>query len=78
VHGNSAPIKGHITLERLAITAKQSIVPRTKMFSMLSITIEVIKGVLRSHDLLEILHARQNEDKTSKAIDEYFQRQLLR
>lgn len=77
VHGRSAPRKGPITQESLAITAKQSRVPTRALFRLLAVTVAVINGVLDRPDLLTLLHVRRSEDKASEALNEYFQRLLL-
>lgn len=78
VHGRSAPRKGPITWESLAITAKQSLVPRSALFRVLALAIAVINGVLKRPDLIALLHVRRTEEKASEALNEYFQRLLLR
>jgi hypothetical protein len=77
VHGRSGPRRGPLTSETLAITAKQSHVPRSKVFRLLAIVIDVINEVLRSPSLLQILRTRQNDDNEGKAIDAFFLRLLL-
>jgi len=77
VHGRSAPRKGSMTWETLAISAKYSMVPRAQVFCLLAYVIDVINGVLGNRALLKILYTKQSEDAESKAIDEYFQRLLL-
>ena len=77
VHGRSAPRKGFMNWETLAITAKQSLVPRLALFGMLDVTIQVINAVLSRSEFLDILHVRRSEEKSSKALDEYFQSLLL-
>ena len=78
VHGRSAPRKGIVNAESLAITAKRSIVPRTAVSRMLAVTIDVISGVLKSPELLKLLHVNQSEEKANEAINVYFQSLLLR
>ena len=78
VHGRSAPRKGAMTWETLAITAKISLVPRSTLFKMLAVTVQVINAVLGRPKLREILHVKRSEDKASEAISEYFQSLLLR
>lgn len=78
VHGGSTPRKGPVTWEKLAITAKQSIIPRNDLLRMLVIVIDVINGVLRRPELLAILHTKQSEEKTSEAISVYFQSLLFK
>ena len=77
VHGRSMPRKGPITAETLAITAKRSFVPDSALVRIFVVAIAVINGVLRSPDLMALLHVRRSEDKTSAALDEYFLRRLL-
>lgn len=77
VHGKSSPRKGPITWESLSITAKQSMVPRSKYFEMLAATIDVINGVLASESLMQLLQTRQSEDKTNAALDAFFNSALL-
>ena len=77
VHGNAAPGKGTITRETLAITAKQSFVPRSQFFKLLSITIQVLNSVLACPKFLEFLHVKGNEEKQSEALDKYFLDLLL-
>lgn len=78
VHGRSAPRKGPMSWETLAITAKRSIVPRSSVMRMLAVTIQVINAILNRPKLLEILHVRRSEEKASDALNEYFQSLLLR
>lgn len=78
VHGRSAPRKGPITRETLAITAKHSFVPSSAVFGILAVAVAVINGVLGHADLLALLHVRRSEDEASEALNEYFQRLLLR
>lgn len=78
VHGRSAPRKGPITRESLAITAKQALVPTSALFRILAVTVAVINGVLGRPDLLALLHVQRSEDKASEALNEYFKRLLLR
>ena len=77
VHGCSGPRKGPMTRESLAITAKYSMVPSTKVFKLLSYVFDVINGVLSDRDLMAIIHAKQSDDAESKAIADYFLRKLL-
>ena len=78
VHGRSAPKKGLMTWESLAITAKQSMVSLTDLFQLLSYVIDVINGALRSQELLKILHnTKLNIDAEVKAVDVYFLSLLL-
>lgn len=78
VHGRSAPRKGIADSNSLAITAKWSAFSQTDLIRMLGVTIDVINGVLRREDLLKLLYVHRDEEKTSKAIDRYFQSLLLR
>jgi hypothetical protein len=78
VHGRSAPRRGIVNAETLAITAKRSIVPRSAVSRMLAVTIDVINGVLNSPELLQLLHVKQSEEKASDAVNVYFQSLLLR
>lgn len=78
VHGGSAPRRGPVTWESLAITAKSSMVPRTKLLEMFALTLDVINGVLRAPALLKILHTEGNEETAGRAIDAHFQSILLR
>lgn len=78
VHGRSTPRTGPITSETLAITAKRSFVPRAALFRILAVAIAVINGVLRRPDLMALLHVRRSEHKASDALNEYFQKLLLR
>lgn len=77
VHGRSTPRRGPMNWETLAITAKQSLVPRSARFRMLAVTIRVINAVLGKSELLDILHVRRSEEKASEALNEYFQSSLL-
>lgn len=77
VHGRSAPRRGAMNWESLAITAKQSLVPRSALFRMLGVTIRVINAVLGRSELLDILHVRRSEEKATEALNEYFQSLLL-
>lgn len=77
VHGRSAPRKGPMTWETLAISAKYSMVPLTKVSSLLDYVIDVINSVLGNRALLNILYTKQSETNETKAIDEYFLRLLL-
>lgn len=78
VHGRSAPRKGPITSESLVITAKRSFVPRSALLRVLALAIAVVHGVLQRPDLMVLLHVRRTEEKASEALNEYFQRLLLR
>ena len=78
VHGRSTPRKGLMNWESLAITAKISLVPRSSIFRMLAVAIQVINAALGHSSLLAILHVRRSEEKASAAVDEYFQNLLLR
>ncbi len=77
VHGRSAPKKGLMTSETLAITAKQSTVPRSALFRMLAITLDVINAVLAHSELMDILRVKRSEEQASEAISDYFQSLLL-
>lgn len=77
VHGRSAPRKGPVNWETLAITAKWSIVPKTSILRMLAVAIQVVNAVLNRPKLLDILHVRRSEEKASDALNEYFQSLLL-
>lgn len=77
VHGRSGPRKGPITYETLAITAKMSMVPLSQLHKLLSYVLAVIRGALKNKSLTAILHTKQSDDAESRAIDEFFQRQLL-
>lgn len=78
VHGRSAPRKGPVNWETLAITAKDSTVPKSAVFRMLDVTIQVINGILDRPKILEILHVRRSEEQASDALIDYFQSLLLR
>lgn len=78
VHGRSAPKKGPITSESLAITAKLSVVPHSELLRILAYVVAVINGVLRRPELMALLHVKRSEENASKALHEYFQRLLLR
>ena len=78
VHGRSAPRKGPVNWETLAITAKMSVVPMGSVLRMLAVTIQVVNAILSRPKLLEILHVRRSEEKASVALNEYFQSLLLR
>lgn len=77
VHGRSAPRKGPINWETLAITAKMSLVPRSQVLRMLAVTTQVIVAVMSRPRLLEILHVKRSEEGASEAMHEYFLRLLL-
>lgn len=72
VHGRSAPRKGPMNWETLAITAKKSLVPRSQVRRMLAVTLQILNSVLYRPRLLELLHVRRSEEKASKALDKYF------
>jgi len=78
VHGRSAPRKGPINWETLAVTAKQSLVPRSEVVKLLGVTIQVLNSVLARPKLLELLHVKRSEEKASEAMNEYFLNLLLR
>ena len=78
VHGRSAPRKGPVNWETLAITAKQSLVPRSEVVKLLGVTIQVLNSVLARPQLLELLHVRRSEEKASEAMNHYFLHLLLR
>jgi hypothetical protein len=77
VHGRSAPRKGPINWETLAITAKRSIVPRTQVLRMLAVTTKVVVAVMSRPRLLDLLHVKRSEEKASEAMNEYFLYLLL-
>ena len=77
VHGRSAPKKGSISWESLAITAKKSWVPTSQVFLMLSVTTEVLNSVIARPRLLNILHVKRSEEKANVALNEYFLGLLL-
>ena len=54
-----------------------SIVPLSQLHKLLAYVLGVINGALKSKPLSAILHTKQSDDAESKAIDEFFQRQLL-
>ena len=78
VHGRSEPRKGPMNWETLAITAKQSLVPRSEIVKLLAVTIQVLKSVLARPQLLELLHVKRSEDKASEAMNQFFLHLLLR
>jgi Apea-like HEPN len=77
VHGRSAPRRGMLNQASLSISAKMNSFPRNDLARMLALTIDVINGVVRSSELMRILQTRQSDDRTEKAINEYFLRRLL-
>ena len=77
VHGRSAPRKGSVNWETLAITAKRSIVPRSQVLRMFAVTTQVLVAVMSRPRLLEILHVRRSEEKASEALNEFFLALLL-
>ena len=78
IHGRSAPRRGAVNWETLAITAKRSLIPVSALFRMLGVTVSVINSVLSNAELMAILHVRRDEDHASKALDEYFHLLILR
>lgn len=77
VHGRSGMRKGPVTYESLAITAKMSMVPRSKVLSLLGYLLDTIGGALSNGDLQAILRTRQSEDSEGKAVERYFEALLL-
>lgn len=77
VHGRSGPRKGAITYESLAITAKMSMVPQSKLFQLLAYVIDVIVGALANKELRKLLHVKQSDAAECRAVDDYFHRTLL-
>ena len=76
-HGKSAPRRGPISWESLAITAKSSVVPRSALIQLLSIAIEVLNCVLVRTDFMALLHVKRSDGEVTKALNEYFERALF-
>jgi hypothetical protein len=77
VHGRSAPRKGPVSWETLAISAKQSLVPRSEVTKLLGVTTQVLKSVLARPQLLELLYVRRSKDKELEAMNQYYLNLLL-